>query len=433
MKIVHINTQDVAGGAARAANRLHAGLCGLGQDSSMFVAYKRSHDASVTTFRPPRNFSARVSRRLRRAMINHSFSRYRLSRPSGYELFSDDRSMYGSAVGAQLPLCDVINLHWVAGFVDHPSFFLKNPPSVPLIWTLHDMYPFTGGCHYDHGCNRYRQECGACPQLGSSDVGDLSCEILKRKMDTVGATDPACLHVVSSSRWLGSEAKASALFERYPISVIPYGLDVDVFAPRNRDFCREIWGIPQDALVVLYVAESLENRRKGYELLTQALAGLSKLSNLFLISVGGGPAVSHLQIPQVNLGYIDNDRLLSFVYSAADVYVMPSLQEAFGQTALESMACGVPVVGFDAGGIPDMVRPGITGELVATKDVEGLRTTIGGLLQNPRLRMEMSGNCRRIVKEEYSLQVQASRYLELYQRCLTEFEQYRRSGQAVAR
>jgi glycosyltransferase involved in cell wall biosynthesis len=217
---------------------------------------------------------------------------------------------------------------------------------------------------------------------------------------------------------MANEARRSSLLHKFPVTVIPLALDTEVFCPRDRRGAREALGISPDALVVLFVASLISQPIKGFALLAQALNGLGDLTNLLLVSVGRDTPSVEVQIPHLPLGYLGNERLRSLVYSAADVFVMPSVQEAFGQTALEAIACGTPVVGFGVGGIPDMVRPGITGLLVPALDVNTLRAAIRALLQNPARRAEMAANCRRIAVEEYALEVQARRYIELYEMIL---------------
>src|SRR5262249_6508493 len=161
---------------------------------------------------------------------------------------------------------------------------------------------------------------------------------------------------------------------------------------------------PQDAHAILFVAEPMTRRVKGFALLAQALSGLSDLTNLLLISMGSGKPPAQVQIPHLHLGHIRNDRLRSLVYSAADILALPSLQETFLLTALEALACGIPVVGSAVGGIPEIVRPDITGLLVPAQDVTALRATIRDLLQDPEKRTQMGAACRRIAVEEYALE-----------------------------
>jgi len=415
MKVVHLSTYDLKGGAARSAYRLHQGLQRAGHQSTMLVKEKAGFDLNVDHFQPPTGFMTRLRRRMRRDTIRREFGRYRHIRPLGYELFSDDRTPFGETVVDQLPLCDVVNLHWIAGFLDYETFFLPVTGSKPVVWTLHDMNAFTGGCHYDDGCGRFKNSCGACPQLGSLVEQDLSRTVWERKHRVLAGVKSGALHVVTPSRWLAEEAKRSSLFAGLPTTVIPYGIDVRAFAPRDKAFARDVLGIPQEARLVLFLAEIVDNRRKGFSLLLEALPSCAKqVDRLLLVSLGSSPPKVETGAPWMHLGSISDDRFVSLVYSAADVFVLPSLQDNLPNTVLEAMACGVPVVSFDAGGTIDLVRPGITGYLAPAFRVPAFASAISELLNSPAKRDEMARNCRRIVLEEYPLELQAQRYSDLY-------------------
>ncbi|MGH7325978.1 MAG: glycosyltransferase family 4 protein, partial [Candidatus Rokuibacteriota bacterium] len=416
LKIVHVSTYDVTGGAARAAYRLHRHLYGLGHDSSMLVLHRHSDDATVTAFAPPGDVATRVRRRLRRWRIRRGFARYQATRPSGVEKFSDDRSAHGAAVCAQLPRCDVVNLHWVAGFIDYRDFFGSAPDKASLVWRLADMNPFTGGCHYDEHCRGFERRCGACPQLGSHDARDLARRIWDRKWAILERVPRDRLNVVTPSRWLAGEAQRSPILGRFSITTIPNGVDVDSFAPRDRYLARDVLRIPRDARVLLFVADALGNPRKGFPALAEAIEGLRKVEGLLLLSVGRGEPPREIGVPHLQLGHITNDRLLSLVYSAADVCAIPSRHDNFPSAVLESLACGTPVVGFAVGGIPEMVRTGATGWLVPPGNVAAFRDAIAQLLEDRVARDEMAVKCRRRAVEEYRLETQAGRYVELYRR-----------------
>ncbi|NOS78162.1 MAG: glycosyltransferase [Nitrospira sp.] len=414
MKIVHLSASDIGGGAALAAYRLHRGLQRAGHDSSMLVAKRSSQDSSVLAFSPPNGLTVRIRRRFRRLLIDREFSRYRLSRPPGYEPFSDDRTPYGETVAAQLPPCDVVNLHWIAGFVDYQGLFGSLPGRTPIVWRLADMNALTGGCHYDDDCGQLGRGCGMCPQLGSGDREDLSRQVWLRKQKAFGALEPNQLHIVTLCRWMSVVVRESPILSRFPVTHIPNGVDLEEFSPRDRRLAREVLGIPHEARVVMFVSDQLTNRRKGFSLLIDALAGMTQCPNLVLMSVGKGQPPLAGGIPCLHFGHVNNDRWLSLIYSAADVFVIPSLQDNLPNTVLESMACGTPVIGFAVGGISDMVRDGLTGLMVPPRDVGGLRTTILGLLENPSMRASMSEQSRRIAVQDYSRELQVRRYLDLY-------------------
>ncbi|GAB4181701.1 MAG: glycosyltransferase [Roseiflexaceae bacterium] len=418
LKVVHLSTNDVAGGAARAAYRLHQGLQRLGHQSQMLVANKSSSDPQVLAFAPPRDPIGRVARHLRRSAMNRDMARYQATRPAGLEPFSDDRSMHAGAVVRQIPTCDIINLHWVAGFVDYTNFFRVASQRAPIVWRLSDINPFTGGCHYDEGCGRFSRSCGACPQLGSTDPNDLSAAVLRRKQAALASIPQGRLHIVALSRWIAEEARRSKLFRDLPISIIPNGIDPHTFAPRDTLAARQALGIAADQRVVMFSAGSVTNRRKGFAELVEALRGLGAREDLTLVSLGSGKQTLDLPFRHLALGHTSDDNLIAQVYSAADLFVIPSLQENLPNTALEAMACGTPVVGFDAGGIPDLVRHGHTGLLVPVGDVAGLGQAIATLLNEPNRLAAMALEGRRVVLADYTPELQVQRYVELYHRLI---------------
>jgi len=415
MKIVQLSKNDRSGGAARAAYRLHQGLQRVGHHSVMVVESRTSDDPSVVMFERPMDGLELVRRGLRQVRIAADAKRYRWSRPRGYEEFSDDRSAYASTVLDQIPACQVINLHWIPGFVDYRAFFGRMLQSTPVVWTLHDLNPLTGGCHYNLGCDRYLGHCGTCPQLGSDEPKDLSHEIWERKRRVFSRAPSSRLHFVAPSRWLGDEVRRSPILGRFGVDVIPYGLDLEEFAPRHPGSVRDLLGIPRDARVLLFVAEEVGNERKGFTFLVKALAQCAeKIPNLMLLSVGRNRPAVPIDIPWLHLGSVDGDRFLSMVYSAADLFTVCSLQDNLPNTVLEAIACGLPVVGHAVGGIPDMIRNGVNGLTVPSADVEALASAIAAVLGDPARRAAMSAHARRIAVEEYSLELQGRRYAELY-------------------
>lgn len=419
VRVVHVSTDDVTGGAGRCAYRLHRGLLARGHDSRMLVQRKRSDDSTVSRFRPEDGIRRRLARRWRRRRIERDHERYEDSAPGWREPFHGDRTEFAGEVAGSLPPSDIVNLHWISRFVDYRAFFEGISERLPVVWTLHDMNLFTGGCHYDRGCGAYRRRCGSCPQLGSEDEEDLSRQVWRRKDDLLSRLGDGRLHIVTPSRWLADTAAASSLVgERFPVSVIPYGVDTEVFAPRDRDFARRVLDVPTEANVVLFVAHSVENDRKGFGVLREALAGLAGEEGLVLLSLGKGEPAVPEGIEQRHLGFVVDDRYLSVIYSAADVFVIPSRQDNLPATALEAMACGTPVVGSDVGGIPEMVRPGETGYLAEDGDPDDLRDAILRVLRDPEGRDAMSRRCRRRVLEEYGLDWQARRYEQLYRTLL---------------
>lgn len=417
LRIVHLNMFG-KGGAARAAKRLHDGLCRLGHDSLFFLNDAADIEKGIMIFDQRANLVSRALRSTLRKRIESDFAPYRNHRTEGQELFSDDRSVLRSDLRLQLPPSEVINLHWVAGFIDYWDFLSTVPRQIPVVWTLHDMNPFTGGCHYDEGCGKFANACGACPQLGSSEETDLSRRIWTRKKKAFESVPPGRMYVVGDSRWLAAEAKRSSLLGKFPISSIHYGLDVECFAPRDKLSARKVLGIPSEAFVIMFAADSVAIRRKGLSTLVEALGSMTNAPNLLVLSAGRGVPRLPTAIRHMHLGHVESDLMLSMLYSAADVFVIPSVQEAFGQTALEAMACGTPVIGSNVGGIPEVVCHGVTGYLVPPLAPLKLREALTSLLGDPIKRAEMSNSCRQIVVQEYNLEVQARNYVKLYEEIL---------------
>lgn len=412
---VHVSTDDITGGAAVAAHRLHRGLRRTGHDSRMLVSRRRSEDPNVERFVPPNDWSSRIRRRLRRRRIRRDHRRFEEGRPAWSEAFTDDRTPHAGDVLEAIDRCDVLHLHWFAGFLDYREIRGATERGVPVVWTLHDMNPFTGGCHYDAGCGRYTDACGACPQLGSDTEADLSREIWRRKRRVYRSMDRDLVCLVTPSRWLAEEVEESSLMGGgFRVETIPNGLDTGDFAPRDRDASRELVGIPPGARTILFVAHDPSFHRKGFALLAEALEELAGIPELHLLSLGKGRPEVEVAVPHRHLGFVSHDRMLSAVYSAADLFVIPSLQDNLPTTVLEAMSCGTPVVGFDAGGIPEMVQPGETGELAPVGDAGALGQRMAELLDDPDRLRRFGDRCRRRAVEEYSLERQVERYCRLY-------------------
>jgi len=277
------------------------------------------------------------------------------------------------------------------------------------------MNPFTGGCHFDGGCGKFVEHCGACPQIDSLKLDDFSAHVWQRKNKALARVGANMMHIVAPSRWLAAEAKKSSLFGHLPVTVIPYGLETDRFQPRDRHFARQLFEIPSEAKVVLFVADWANEKRKGLDLLLEAIRGLGDLPDLYAFAVGRNVSSRVLGVRGKTIDYVRDDLTLSLVYSTADVFVVPSLEDNLPLTALEALACGVPTIAFSVGGLPDIVRGGQTGILAPMGDIGALRRAIAELLQNTEQRATMAQQCRHVAVREYSLEVQARRYVALYE------------------
>lgn len=417
MRPVHLSFTDLGGGAGIAAYRLHTGLRRLGHESRMLVARRHGDDPDVLVFAPPRDLVHRVATRVRQAWLNATFARpYRRLRVRRHGGLTDCRTPHGAALVRQLPPGDVLHLHWVAFLVDWPSFFRDLPPRLPLVWTLHDENPFTGGCHYAADCDGFTRRCGGCPGLTVSGPGDLSHAGWRRKHRALARLAPHRLHVVTPSRWLARRAEASTLLGRFPCSTIPNGVDVQRFVPGSQAEARAALAIPDDGrAVVLFVASNLGDRRKGFATLCEALEALPAAAPARLLSVGKDPGTTRVRVPHVHLGSLpgESDRLRR-AYVAADVAVVPSLEDNLPNTALEALASGVPLVASNVGGLPDLVAPGVTGLLVEPGDAGGLAAALAAVLADPGRRAAMARAARQSAVEVYSLERIAARHADLY-------------------
>jgi glycosyltransferase involved in cell wall biosynthesis len=415
LRVVMLSSTDYMGGASRSAYRLHDGLRKLGCESRMFVGAKVRSDPEVQVYRPSTAMPVRLARTLRHLRLQRDLSRYAQTTPFESTLYFDDRTRWGGDPIRQIPDGDVIHLHWVGGFLDYGAFFRWLPKTKPLVVTLHDIANFTGGCCFDLGCDRFTRECGSCPQFGSQDEQDLTRQVWRRKRDFYKALDAERVRLVAPCKWMADQARRSSLFSRFECSVVPNGVDTEVFQPRERRTAREVLGIPVDATVLLFLADNVNMYRKGFHVLARALEDLEAEREVFLLSLGKNLPPQLSRTRHVHFDDITNDRTLSFVYSAADVFMMPSLADNFPNTVLESIACGTPVVAFETGGVPEAVRPGVTGFLAPTGDAVKLKDGALRLLDDPEMRRRLGANCRKMALAEYDVKMQARRYLEIYE------------------
>ncbi len=414
MRILHLSTYDTKGGGARSTYRLHQGLLELGVDSKLFVNHKSSKIPSVINYKWPSSRIGRFKRGRRETSIKEAYKAYKSTIPKGFEPFTSDKSANLNLI-EQLPDFDLVNMHWVATFIDFKDIFSKIKDK-PLVWRLSDMNPITGGCHYDDGCGKFVHGCHTCPQLGGVKKNDLSLEIWNRKKEVISKVERNSLHFVAQSNWMADQIKSSEIFGRFNVNVIPNGLDTTTFQPRDKLFSREIFGVPKDKKVLLFVSDVVTNRRKGFQLLVDALNNL-KTDDEVVICAVGNVDVQQLNYPNlIQLGNIGDDRLLSMVYSMADLFVIPSLQDNLPNTVIESLSCGTPVIGFPIGGILDMINDGENGLLTEEVSSASLQATIEKFLNSPS---DFDGDkIRQSAVNKYDRLIQAKAMLNLYKRLL---------------
>lgn len=418
MKVLHISTYDLTGGAALAAFRLHQAMAKREDcNSSMLVMGKKSQGQDIVKARFSKKFFERFRDRMEQSRVANDHSRH-ASALKNVELFSDDRGIWNDSIRENVKGADLLQLHWVSQFLNYRPFFQHVPQNVPLVWRLADMNAFTGGCHYDEGCGRFEDACGSCPKLQSKDARDLSHAILSRKKAALNHIADDRLHIVALNAWMAGNVKRSSLFGRFACTIIPNGVSLDEFWPVPRHIARAALGIPEQRQVLAFVAESAANVRKGFHLLCEALQRFQNRQNLLLLVVGASQHLPALPLPTFQVGFVDNAILLRQIYSAADVFIIPSIEDNQPNTVLEAMACGAPVVGFQAGGIPEMVEHGKTGLLAPVGDVQALAHAIELLLADERGRSSMGSFSRQRVEQGFSRAAQVQRYLDLYRTLL---------------
>ncbi len=411
MKILLVNESDTKGGAARAAYRLCAGLQGIGCDCRMLVQRRLGNDPVVIG--PGPGLKGCLS--LIRPYVDLLPSRLYPGRKRA--LFST--AFLGGAqlldtIGKLVP--DLVHLHWIChGFVRLSTLAMIDRP---IVWTLHDMWPFTGGCHYDAGCNGYKKACGMCPVLGSSMENDLSRWILKRKQRAFKGLD---LTIVSPSHWLARKARESRIFSQQDIRVIPNGLDLEIFKPVERKVARHAWSLPVDKRLILFGALGAANdQRKGLDLLVSALSraadGMRDRAEVVIFGAAAQDHLDNFGLKVHFMGRLDDDAMLASLYSAADVFVAPSIQENLSNTVMEAMACATPCVAFDVGGMPDLIDHMVTGYLARPYDIADLAKGIAWVLfGKDSARHFLSMGARQKVEREFAIDHVARRYAFLYE------------------
>lgn len=418
MKILHINTYD-QGGAAIAAIRLHKALLTQNINSSMLFLHKTNMslpdscsfvNSSKINLGFIRRQYSRVKNKLLSKYTRHYINNQKLqNKPEGFEMFSFNPTDFDITTQKCYREADIIHLHWIAGFLDY-RFFRKN--TKPVIWTLHDMNPFTGGCHYSSGCEKYINECRDCPQLQGTTNSDNSFSDQEYKMSRLAGQS---IIITAPSKWLTRLSSQSRLFGTFKHIHIPYSLDLNVFKPYNKSYCRSVFNLPHDKKILLFVSAEIENKRKGFDLLLDALP-LLKRKNYHICVVGNNSINIPYQSEITFLGNISDERLMALAYSAADVFLLPSREDNLPNVMLESVACGMPVIAFPVGGMPDVIKTGFNGILANYISSDSLAQALNDFMESKYNvdSREISEHARHM----FSPTLQATRYIELYQRML---------------
>lgn len=418
MKILHINTYD-QGGAAIAAIRLHKALLSQGVDSSiLFLEQGKKNiphsNCYVDYNKINRKFLCRQFYKLRRIFFPKSEKKYinrvkLLNRIEGFDSFSFnpcDPDISSQKICQQ---ANIIHLHWTAGFVDYK---ILKKLGKPIVWTLHDMNPFTGGCHYSNNCNKFKNDCIACPQLiGTKNINNSYFDQNYKKKCLLSVSPV----ITSPSLWLKSCSEQSSVFKEYETIHIPYSLDLSIFKPQNQDFCKKVFDLEDEKRTILFVSEDINNIRKGFNLLLEAL-NKTESKNIQICVIGENRKSIQNKFNIVYLGKISDERLISIAYSAADVLIIPSMEDNLPNVMLESLACGTPVIAFPVGGMREVIKTGLNGILSREVNSDSLSIAIKEFIENKYVfnRKIISMAARKA----FSPAQQAKLYISLYNKIL---------------
>lgn len=414
MKLLHLNTFDAFGGAARAAYRIHCAQVESDIDSKMRVIHRGTSDERVIEGVPLQPLYKLLYYNLKRRVIARSQKSWQTENLGLYSF-----GHFGAGLVNELNSCDadILNLHWITNMLSVSDIGrLKKP----IVWTFHDMWPFCGGEHYvpDETTARFRQGYSVDNIFPGDRGPDLNRKTWNAKRR---AWTRQRFTIVCPSVWLAACVKQSVLFADAPVYVIPNPLDTDsIWRPVPREAARTVLGLPHDKkLILMGAAGGLEDPRKGGDLLYEAICCVANsCSEAMEVMIYGQekPIKSKdWPYPVHWLGRVNDDRVLALAYSASDVMVVPSRQEAFGQAASEAQACGVPVVAFDVGGLPDIVIHRETGWLARAFDTGDMADGILWVLEDENRRLEMSHMSRQMAVKRFSPAVIAEHYGKVYE------------------
>ncbi|WP_456382398.1 glycosyltransferase family 4 protein [Hydrogenimonas sp.] len=414
MKIAILNTYEQMGGAAKAAYRLFLGLREAGHDTAYLVRTRSGKpDPDIVQMDAFNRSLLAIDKLMQRyyATLNRT--------PVSNTPFTITYAGVNTTLTPRLQEADIVNLHWIEKFLSLQSLQQILALGKPVVWTLHDEKPFTGGCHYTSGCEAFREDCGECPQL-KYDPYRVARKTLEAKLELLKEVD---LTIVTPSRWLAERAASSALFRGRRIEVVPNGVDTEIYRPMDKGSSKAVFGIDSETVVLQFGAQDTREKRKGFASLVEAIdialedetfAKMAKEGKIVVLCVGEPSGeIEALPIEKISTGYIDGDEKMARLYDATDLFVLPSLEDNLPNTMLESMACGTPVVGYASGGIAEVVDEN-NGRTVPTGDSRALAGAIVEMVLNEQSRKECGKRARELVVSRYKISDQVERYLELF-------------------
>ena len=423
MRVLIVNTSEKTGGAAVAANRLMEALKNNGVKAKMLVRDKETDQITVV--------GLSHSARRQWSFLWERFVIYVHSHFSRKHLFEIDIANTGNDITKlrEFQEADVIHLHWInQGMLSIKGIHKILESGKPVVWTMHDIWPATAICHYTRGCSYYKTRCHNCkllPNGGSNN--DLAAKIWNKKKRILGDHN---IHFVTCSHWLENVAKQSALLTGQNISCIPNAIDTHIFRPIDKKDARMMAGLPLDKRIILFVSQRVTDRRKGMDYFIEAINQLAEhqpqLKENTVIALLGGHSediISQLHLPAYPLGYINDEKKIVSIYNAADVFVLPSLEDNLPNTLMEAMACGIPCIGFKTGGIPEMIDHKKNGYVATLADVKDLENGISWVLNDADYD-QLCKNALHKVNICYSQHSVAMKYIEVYNQTMA-FKHYK--------
>ena len=414
MKVLLLNTSEKTGGAAIACHRLMNALNTNGVEAKMLVRDKQTDNPSVYT----------INTSSFRKIINkwrfmwERFVIFACNHFSKKNLFSVSIANTGTNISKH-PLvkeADIIHFHWInQGFLSIKDIVKLTHLGKPIVWTMHDQWPYTGLCHYVGDCDRFANHCSECPQMNQGSLKDKSYKTFNKKKNFFAQNN---VTLVGCSNWIANQASQSSLLGKTNITSIPNPIDLTLYHPTKSSDSRKLFRLPDSKKLILYGACKATDKRKGVDFLISACEQLSNSpisSRLALVVFGAqSEELSKLiNIPVINVGYINGAEQMVQLYNAVDLFLIPSLEDNLPNTIMEAMACGTPCVGFNTGGIPEMIDHRTNGYVANYKDAEDLANGIHWVLEDADY-AQLSQNARKKVEEHYSETIVARMYKVLY-------------------
>jgi glycosyltransferase involved in cell wall biosynthesis len=394
LHIVLLSYHDSNGGAGIAAGRLKVALEKAGHQVDYLVREKASTSNAI-------KFGTGLISWLKFIAERLFFLRFEKDKSIRF-LFNP--GVFGSDISKHplIQQADIVHLHWVNfGFLSVSDIASLTRLNKPVFWTLHDMWAFTGGCHHSGACEHFQQSCGDCKFLKNPHPTDLSHRLWEAKKTEFASNN---LHIITCSDWLGKRAKQSSILGSHSIQTIPNAIDTEFFSPNDATGL----GLDANKKYVLFVAMRVNAPAKGFHLLKEALHYLDAATTELLIV--GGEMTEELPLKSHNFGQISDPAKMRDIYAAADVFVTPSLEENLPNTIMEAMACGTACVGFEVGGIPEMIKHEVTGYVAQAFDPKDLAKGINWCLQSTT----SGSKSRERALQLYDQSIVAQQHLDYY-------------------